>query len=86
MLTFHNNAIGIIQNKAIEFERVKIGSHKKLEIRLKINLCFIFTSYCPLQIWALKNCNQDISKLIISSSSQHFFSYDGTGLSGLNQY
>ena len=26
---------------------------------------FIFSSYCPLQIWALKNFNQDIWKIII---------------------
>ena len=25
-------------------------------------------SYCPLQIWALKTCNQDILKIIIASS------------------
>ena len=25
-------------------------------------------SYCPLQIWALKTCNQDISEIIIASS------------------
>ena len=24
-------------------------------------------SYCPLQIWALKTCNQDISEIIIAS-------------------
>ena len=25
---------------------------------------FTFLSYCPLQIWALETCNQDISKFI----------------------
>ena len=30
-----------------------------------------FSSYCPLQIWALKTCNEDISKTIIVSSFKH---------------
>ena len=30
-----------------------------------------FLSYCPLQIWALETCNQDISKIIIASSFKH---------------
>ena len=32
---------------------------------------FIFSSYCPLQIWALETCNQDIYKIIIASSFKH---------------
>ena len=32
---------------------------------------FIFSSYCPLQIWALETCNQDISKIIIASSFKY---------------
>ena len=27
---------------------------------------FFFSSYCPLQMWTLKMCNQDISKIIIA--------------------
>ena len=27
----------------------------------------IFLSFCPLQIWALKTCNRDISKVMASS-------------------
>ena len=27
-----------------------------------------FLSYCPLRIWALETCTQDISKIIITSS------------------
>ena len=27
-----------------------------------------YSSYCPLQIWSLKTCSQDISKIIIASS------------------
>ena len=30
-----------------------------------------FLSYCPLQIWAIKTCNQKISKIIIASSFKH---------------
>ena len=30
-----------------------------------------FLSYLPLQIWAIKTCNQDISKMIIASSFKH---------------
>ena len=32
---------------------------------------FIFSSYCPLQIWALKICNQEIANIIIASSFKH---------------
>ena len=32
---------------------------------------YIYSSYCPLQIWALKTCNQDISKISIASSFKH---------------
>ena len=32
---------------------------------------FIFSSYCPLQILALKIYYQDISKIIIASSFKH---------------
>ena len=35
------------------------------------NSKFIFSSYCPLQIWALKFFNQNISKIIIASSYKH---------------
>ena len=32
-------------------------------------LCLFFlSSYCPLQIWALKTCHQDISKTIKARS------------------
>ena len=27
-----------------------------------------FSNYCHLQIWPLKTCNQDISKIIIANS------------------
>ena len=27
---------------------------------------YFFSSYCPLQIWALKTCHQNISKIIIA--------------------
>ena len=30
----------------------------------KVILCF--SNYCPLQIWTLRICNQDTSKIIIS--------------------
>ena len=29
---------------------------------------YIFSSYCPLQIWALKICNKDIAKKFIDRS------------------
>ena len=32
---------------------------------------FTFSSNSPLQILALKNCNQDISKIITASSFKH---------------
>ena len=31
----------------------------------------LFSNYCPLQIWALKTCNQDIAIIIIASSLKH---------------
>ena len=33
---------------------------------------FIFLSFCPLQILALKTCSQDISKTITASSLKLF--------------
>ena len=35
---------------------------------IEIHITCIFSSYCPLQILALKTCNQDISKTITASS------------------
>ena len=32
---------------------------------------FTVFSYCPLQIWELETCNQDISNTIIASSFKH---------------
>ena len=29
---------------------------------------FMFSSHYPLQLWALKTCNQDISNIVIASS------------------
>ena len=43
-----------------------IRSYKLGSGELKINL--FFSNYCPLQIWTLKICNQDISKSVIASS------------------
>ena len=39
----------------------------------KVCVCVLHLklSYCPLQIWALKTCNQDILKIIIASSFKH---------------
>ena len=31
----------------------------------------IFLSYCPLQIWSLKTCHQDISNIIVARSFKH---------------
>ena len=42
---------------------IKWRGHKKIIL--------LFLSYCPLQIWALETCNQDISKIIIASSFKH---------------
>ena len=39
--------------------------------KLKKKSSFIFSSYCPLQIWALKTCHQDIWKIIIGSSFKY---------------
>ena len=40
--------------------------------------------YCPLQIWALKACNQDISKISIASSFKHVQLIEDGRLSGEN--
>ena len=37
-------------------------------MKTKKNIYFIFLSYCPLQILALKTCHQDISKIIVARS------------------
>ena len=34
----------------------------------KIVIIKLFWSYCPLQIWPLKTCNPDISKIILARS------------------
>ena len=39
--------------------------------KFKKKAILLFSSYCPLQIWALETCNQDISKIIIASSFKH---------------
>ena len=31
----------------------------------------VFSSYCPLQILALKTCHQGISKIIVARSFKH---------------
>ena len=31
----------------------------------------IFLSYCPLQIWSLKTCHQDISEIIVFGDFKH---------------
>ena len=38
-------------------------------MKIKKKSYFIFSSYCPLQIWSLKTCHQDISKSIIARGS-----------------
>ena len=35
---------------------------------IKEKVIHIVWSYCPLQIWTLKTCNEDVSKSIISRS------------------
>ena len=48
-------------NQSISMSRLP-GENKKKKVIL---FC---SSYCPLQIWTLKTCNEDISKTIIASS------------------
>ena len=40
-------------------------------VKIKKKLIYFFSSYCPLHVWALKMCYQDISKIIIASSFKH---------------
>ena len=39
--------------------------------KFKKKVSFNFLRYCPLQIWALEICSQDISKIILASSFKH---------------
>ena len=36
-------------------------------VKIKKKVILLFSSYCPLQIWTLKTCNEDISKTVIAS-------------------
>ena len=40
-------------------------------MKIKKKLFDFCACYLPLQIWALKTCDQDISKIIIASSFKH---------------
>ena len=37
----------------------------------KKKVILFFSSYCTLQIWSLKTCHQDISKIIAARSFKH---------------
>ena len=37
-------------------------------MKIRKNVCFFSSNYCPLQIWTLKISNQDISKIILARS------------------
>ena len=40
-------------------------------VKIKKKSYFIFSSYCSLQIWSLKTCHHDISKIIVARSFKH---------------
>ena len=40
-------------------------------MKIKKKIILFFSSYCPLQIMALKTCHQDISKFIVAGSFKH---------------
>ena len=56
-------------NQDITTRSFKLGQLIYL-VKIKKDILF-FTSYCPFQMWALKTCNEDISKIIIASSFEH---------------
>ena len=45
-----------------------------MKIKKKV---FFFLRYCPLQIWSLKTCHQDISKIIVARKHGQLVEDDG---------
>ena len=40
-------------------------------MKIEKKVILFFSSYCPLQIWSLKTCHQDISKIIVARSFKY---------------